>query len=160
MTLGQRILHHRTRCGMSQLELAERLGVSRQSISKWETDGSVPELDKLVKLSEAFSVTLDELVRGRAEENAVSVGDPVVIVQRTPVRMVVGGVLLACGILLFFLLLLYTEDFWASVWLTGWLIGCGVICLRVEEHPGLWCLLLCVFLSVLVFPLIEWTMRL
>ena len=160
MTLGQRILHHRTRCGMSQLELAERLGVSRQSISKWETDGSVPELDKLVKLSEVFSVSLDELVRGRVEEGAVPAGDPVIIVQKTPVRLVVGGVLLACGILLFFLLMLYTNDFWESALLTGWLIGCGIICLRVEEHPWVWCLLLCVFISVLVFPIIEWTMRL
>ena len=52
---------------MSQLELAEALDVSRQSISKWETGAAVPELDKLVKLSDVFGITLDELVRGTAE---------------------------------------------------------------------------------------------
>ena len=62
MSLGQRICLYRTRRGMSQLELAERLEVSRQSISKWETDASVPELEKLVNLCEVFEVTLDELV--------------------------------------------------------------------------------------------------
>lgn len=64
MTMGQRLLALRTRAGLSQEALAEQLGVSRQSISKWETDGSIPDLDKLVRLSEIFGVTLDELVKG------------------------------------------------------------------------------------------------
>lgn len=65
MTMGQRLLALRTRAGLSQEALAEQLGVSRQSISKWETDGSIPDLDKLVRLSEIFGVTLDELVKGK-----------------------------------------------------------------------------------------------
>ncbi len=48
----------------SQGDLADALDISRQSVSKWETDASIPELDKLLKLSELFGVTLDELVRG------------------------------------------------------------------------------------------------
>lgn len=68
MTMGQRLLALRTRAGLSQEALAERLGVSRQSISKWETDGSIPDLDRLVRLSEIFGVTLDELVKGMPEE--------------------------------------------------------------------------------------------
>ena len=51
MTLGEKIARLRARQGMSQGTLAEELGVSRQSVSKWETDASVPELDKLVKLA-------------------------------------------------------------------------------------------------------------
>ena len=51
MTLGERISALRTEKHMSQNELAEALNVSRQSISKWETDASVPELEKLIKLS-------------------------------------------------------------------------------------------------------------
>lgn len=51
MTLGQRLIQLRGRAGLSQDALAERLGVSRQSVSKWETDASVPELDKLVHLA-------------------------------------------------------------------------------------------------------------
>ena len=50
MTLGERICQYRVRRRLSQQEVAEKLEVSRQSVSKWETDGAVPELDKLVKL--------------------------------------------------------------------------------------------------------------
>ena len=66
MSLGNNIHRLRTKLNMSQGDLAEALGVSRQSISKWETDGAVPELDKLIKLSSIFGVTLDELVHGEA----------------------------------------------------------------------------------------------
>ncbi len=63
MTLAEKILHLRTELGLSQLELAEKLEVSRQSVSKWETGQSVPDLDKLIKLSDLFGVSVDELVR-------------------------------------------------------------------------------------------------
>lgn len=68
MTLGQHLTYLRTGRGWSQDVLAEQLGVSRQSVSKWETDSSVPDLDKLLGLSELFGVTLDELVKGPAED--------------------------------------------------------------------------------------------
>ena len=67
MTLGQHLTHLRTGRGWSQDVLAEQLGVSRQSVSKWETDSSVPDLDKLLGLSALFGVTLDELVKGPAD---------------------------------------------------------------------------------------------
>ena len=50
MTLGERICAQRTAHHLSQTDLADALGVSRQSVSKWETDASVPDLDKLVKM--------------------------------------------------------------------------------------------------------------
>ena len=64
MKLGANISALRTARGLSQAELAERLGVSRQSVSKWETDVSVPDLERLVQLSELFGVPLDQLVKG------------------------------------------------------------------------------------------------
>ena len=64
MSLGATISRLRAEKKLSQGDLADALGVSRQSISKWETDASVPELDKLIKLSQLFGVTLDELVTG------------------------------------------------------------------------------------------------
>ncbi len=63
MSPGTNINRLRMKCGMSQDALAEKLGVSRQSVSKWETDGAVPELEKLVWLAELFGVSLDEMVR-------------------------------------------------------------------------------------------------
>lgn len=65
MTLGERLVMLRNEKSLSQDTLAEALGVSRQSVSKWETDASIPELDKLIRLSDLFDISLDELVRGK-----------------------------------------------------------------------------------------------
>ena len=66
MDLGERLYQLRKARNLSQGEVADALGVSRQSVSKWENNTSVPELDKLVKLGELFGLTLDELVKGEA----------------------------------------------------------------------------------------------
>ena len=63
MPLSEKILSLRTQMGLSQEDLAEKLGVSRQSVSKWETGQSVPDLDKLIKLADLFGISVDELVR-------------------------------------------------------------------------------------------------
>lgn len=62
--LSENIYALRRKNGMSQEQLAERIGVSRQAISKWEGGLSTPELDKLRALSECFQVTIDELTNG------------------------------------------------------------------------------------------------
>ena len=63
MTLGQRIQEHRLRLGLSQAGLGEKLGVSRQAVSRWEADGTVPDTDKLIALSKLFGLTLNELLQ-------------------------------------------------------------------------------------------------
>lgn len=63
MTLAEKILALRTERNLSQGDLAEKLDVSRQSVSKWETGQSVPELDKLIRLADVFGVSVDQLVR-------------------------------------------------------------------------------------------------
>ncbi|MBQ8577756.1 MAG: helix-turn-helix domain-containing protein [Clostridia bacterium] len=67
-TLGARICRLRTERGMSQGDLADRLGVSRQSVSKWETDTSTPDLERLVALAEVFGMTLDALILNKQEK--------------------------------------------------------------------------------------------
>ena len=62
MTLGQRIQELRKGLNLSQEELGERMGVSRQAISKWEGDQTIPELDKLIALSKLFGLTLGQLL--------------------------------------------------------------------------------------------------
>lgn len=66
-TLGARIQAHRRRMGLSQEQLAERLGVSRQAVSKWELDESLPELDKALALCRVFGVSADMLLQGCEE---------------------------------------------------------------------------------------------
>ena len=64
--LSEKIYMLRRKSGLSQEQLAEKIGVSRQAISKWEGGLSTPELDKLKALSEYFQVTLDELACGQS----------------------------------------------------------------------------------------------
>ena len=68
MTLGQRIQEHRLRLELSQEGLGEKLGVSRQAVSKWEADAAVPETDKLISLSKLFGLTLNELLQVEGPE--------------------------------------------------------------------------------------------
>ncbi|MBQ9686158.1 MAG: helix-turn-helix transcriptional regulator [Oscillospiraceae bacterium] len=63
MKLADRILELRKQKGISQEELADKLGVSRQAISKWESEQSTPELDKIILLSDFFDVTTDYLLK-------------------------------------------------------------------------------------------------
>ena len=62
MTLHEKILYYRKQARLSQEELAARVGVSRQAVSKWELGDATPEVDKLVALARVFGVTTDELL--------------------------------------------------------------------------------------------------
>lgn len=64
MELGKQIKKHRVTAQLSQEELAERIYVSRQTISNWENDKSYPDVNSLVLLSETFQVSLDNLIKG------------------------------------------------------------------------------------------------
>ena len=65
--LSEKIYSLRRKSGLSQEQLAEKIGVSRQAISKWEGGLSTPELEKLRALSECFQITIDELTENRAD---------------------------------------------------------------------------------------------
>ena len=70
MTLGEHIQMLRKDAGLSQEELGEKLGVARQSVSKWESDATIPELDKLIAMSKLFGISLGELL-GLEESDGV-----------------------------------------------------------------------------------------
>lgn len=74
MTLGQRIAQKRKELGLSQESLGERLGVSRQAIYKWESDSSLPEIEKLIALSKIFSVPVGWLLGVEEAASAPSDG--------------------------------------------------------------------------------------
>ncbi len=85
MSLGERIYKLRIESGLSQETLAEKLQVSRQSISKCEADSAVPELGKVVALSEIFDVTTDYLLKENVDkpESAKSQAIPIINGSRT-----------------------------------------------------------------------------
>jgi transcriptional regulator with XRE-family HTH domain len=67
MIFGQKLKSERKKRGWSQEELAEKLFVSRQSVSKWETGLNYPSIEVIIKLSDLFKVTIDELLRSDKE---------------------------------------------------------------------------------------------
>lgn len=144
MALSETIYRLRTEHGLSQGDLAAELDVSRQSISKWETGSSVPELDKLVAMSRLFGVTLDELVLDEAQSNGaegVKAPEPEekpAEHSRSMTQTVVGAVLLAVGALAFILVSLLGGVLTGLVLALPFLL-CGVICLAVRRGAGLWC---------------------
>ena len=62
MTIGQTIAAERRKLGLSQEQLGEKMGVTRQSISKWESDAALPELEKLIALSRLFRMPVGQLL--------------------------------------------------------------------------------------------------
>lgn len=162
MTLGERICQYRVQRRLSQQEVAEKLEVSRQSVSKWETDGAVPELDKLVKLCELFEVSLDELVRGeKPQEPETEAPEPAepkeaspvrevqIVREKTPIRLIVGGVLLGVGLLGSLILFVLAGP--AGI-LPLPIALAGVICLVFRKNTGLIC-------CWVIFALAAWYMR-
>ena len=69
MSLAENLQYLRAREGVTQEQLAERLDVSRQSVSKWESAASYPEMDTLLKLCDMFQVDMDTLLRGSVENS-------------------------------------------------------------------------------------------
>lgn len=70
MNFSDKIISLRKKNGWSQEELAERLGVTRQSVSKWESAQSQPDLSKIIQMSELFSVTTDYLLKDGVQDSA------------------------------------------------------------------------------------------
>lgn len=68
MELGNQIKKYRGELNMSQDVLAEKIYVSRQTVSNWENEKSYPDVNSLIRLSEVFSVSLDQLIKGDVEE--------------------------------------------------------------------------------------------
>lgn len=140
MTLGERIAAQRTERRLSQSDLAEQLEVSRQSVSKWETDASVPELDKLTRMCEIFDLTMDQLVRGIEPEQPPAQrpqakSDPVK--QGVTIRQITGITLLAFGALVFLLVALLTGQIQEAFLLALPLLVLGAPCVLFKRTP-LW----------------------
>lgn len=73
MNLGNKLYELRKNKKMSQEEVAEKLSVTRQTISKWETDQSMPDLDKIVPLCNLYGITTDELLKGTTGKSPNSI---------------------------------------------------------------------------------------
>ena len=156
MNLGERIYRLRTEKKLSQNDLAELLNVSRQSISKWENNNAMPDLEKAVKLSEILDVTLDELVKGRDGREKTAVDNTMITEEdagektntsqeqkcdggRTPLRKIAGVILLCMSLFLGVIMMFGTGSILGVLILMSPFLLCGIACLKAEQHLGLWC---------------------
>lgn len=160
MNLGENIYRLRSEHNMSQGDLADALEVSRQSVSKWENNSAVPELDKLVKMAHIFGITLDEMVSGKADSSIPTPPPP--NEPQPPHRLtntqILGIVLLVFGGLCF---IVFTV---VGIFVGGLLLGlaiavpfllCGLICLLCKKNIGLKCAW-AVYLPLWVFLTVFW----
>ena len=151
MTLAEKILHLRTELGLSQLELAEKLEVSRQSVSKWETGQSVPDLEKIIKLADLFGVSVDELVREGERPQPPQPEAKVVYVKEKrewTAAQKLGICLLAAGGALTLLGLAYGG---ALPLVGGALLVLGLPLLLARKHPWIILSWMVVGISLVVF---------
>ena len=156
MNLGENIYRLRVGRNMSQGDLADALEVSRQSVSKWENNSAVPELDKLVKMAHIFGITLDELITGveataspktdasqagPAQEAELPRAEPSRSSRFTPAQLL--GIVLLVFSGLCFIVFTVVGIFVGNIFL-GLMIGlpfllCGLICLLCRKNIGLKC---------------------
>ncbi len=133
MDLGEKIYKLRTENNLSQGDLAEKLDVSRQSVSKWENNTAVPDLDKLIKLCDIFEISLDELTgREIPKQKPNGIIEEIKGIKESLTKIqLIGCILLGAGIIC--ALLPYGALFTPS------LIICSIICLTVKKKPWYWC---------------------
>ena len=142
MTLGEKIYKFRTDKNLSQGDLSDMLGVSRQSVSKWENDAATPDLDKIIQLAEVFGTSIDELVKDNAA-TLPKTEEPqtTVIIKKEsafPPRKIVGTILLSLSAVITVVLLAAGGGI-SGLILSSPLILCGLVCFIFKKNVGLWC---------------------
>ena len=135
MKIGQKIYELRTTRNMSQGDLADLLEVSRQSVSKWETDAAVPDLDKMIKLADVFEISLDELAGRQILRETVE--KQAGITQ----NQIIGYILLVASLVGFVLTFIFINDWMIPnitiVFTVLTLVG-SLFCLFVKKNLTYW----------------------
>lgn len=156
MSIGQRISELRKQRAYSQEYVAEQLGVSRQAVSKWETDLSVPDTNNLIGLSELLGVSVEYLATGKQPESIPQVS-PEVCIEYVPVpqkpalgvQKILGLIFLAVGLLS--LLLGIPSGNLLFLGVAGVLLIMSIIFIAVRRYAWLvllWTLLILTFFGV------------
>lgn len=110
--IGEKLYQLRRSRGLSQEQLAERIGVSRQTISKWEGGLSTPDLEKLIALADCFEISVDELVREKISAQRIqNPADETSLKADSPKTGNLGLVLCSAGALVLILIGLIMVNF-------------------------------------------------
>ena len=126
-TLGTMIAELRKQHGMTQLELAEKMGVTDKAVSKWERDLSCPDINSLPDLAEILGVTVDDLMQIKKEAEA-----PVSKVSEI-MDLAPRAVAMAMGIAVTVLTVLDAVDLKSAMVMLGIGLACAGICLMGQK---------------------------
>lgn len=124
-SFGKMIAALRRENGMTQLDLAEKMGVTDKAVSKWERDLSYPDVNSIPKLAEIFGITVDELMQVKSDAKTNSKDNKFSEI----ISIVLKGIALAMGIAVVVLSFLNTIDTEAAVGM----LGIGLVCLAAER---------------------------
>lgn len=152
MNLGENIYRFRIQKNMSQGDLADALNVSRQSVSKWENNSATPELEKLIKMSEVFGISLDELVSGTAPETEQA--PPVMSPMGLFSRRQIAGILFGCSAVLIILVFAMSGQGFSGLLPAIPFLACCALCFSQFRHLVLWCIWMFT-LPVIFTPMYE-----
>ncbi len=153
MNMGEKLYKLRKEKNMSQGELADLLEVSRQSVSKWENNTAVPDLQRMVRLSEIFEVSLDYLIKGEAPEEKAQPQTAEIVVKREGVSgRKIAGIILICMAFLVIILFLPAGILYALPF-----ILCAIICLACQKDILLKCIWVVYILADIFFRLTTGT---
>lgn len=142
VSIGNNIYKLRTAKNLSQGELADLLDVSRQSVSKWETDAAVPDLDKLMKLCDVFEVSLDEIT-GRETHKQEHIKTNKSETKSSSAQKIIGYILFAFSLLLGLIVLLFGHnegDYIILLPIALSIMVCGLLCLFAGKKAIYWCI--------------------
>lgn len=123
-TLGMMIASLRKEKGMTQLELAERMGVTDKAVSKWERDLSCPDVNTIPQLAELFGISVDELMQINTEAKEERKIDIAFLVQ-----LILKGIALAMGIAVVVLSIFKEIDTNSGLCM----LGLGLACLAIAS---------------------------
>lgn len=124
-TFGAMLAALRKEKGMTQLELADQMGVTDKAVSKWERDLSFPDVSSLPRLAEILGVSVEELMQGKAEKTSPTFGEKVGGI----VDLALKGVAVAMGIAVAVLSILDQIDTRAALGM----LGIGLACLAISQ---------------------------
>ena len=122
-TLGMMITSLRKEQGMTQLELAEKMGVTDKAVSKWERDLSCPDVNSLPKLAEIFGISVDELMQIKSKVHPDNKSSKTSAI----IPLILKAVALAMGVAVLVLSILHEIDMYSGFGM----LGIGLSCLGI-----------------------------
>ena len=142
MSFGKNLGYYRKQLNITQEELAEKLYVTRQTVSRWETDSVFPDVETIIKLCDMFDCSMDTFVRGDAEKSSDSKESCVASTDEDDGRRYVDWYMLngpVCSIIMLVSLMIFLLlGILGSLWHPGWIVfvigalACGISSVSAE----------------------------